>query len=307
MRIVLFAQAAFGEEVLKRLLERKENVVALFTPPDPPEARNPLKSLAEASGIKVFQFKTLKNPEVLETYRKLDPELNMLAFVTQIVPGDIIKYPKYGSIQYHPSLLPRHRGRSAINWAVIQGEKKTGLTIFWVDEGIDTGPILLQKEVEISPDDTTGSLYFNKLFPLGVDALMEALDLVREGRAPRIPQDESQATYEPPCDEAQARINWGKPARAVYNLIRGCDPQPGAWGVFRGEMLQLYGPKLLVEEAQAEKGEPGEIVKVDEQGVRIAVQGGALLVQKVRYKKGPKVGAGEFARQVGLKEGERIE
>lgn len=305
MRIVLFAQAAFGEEVLKRLLERGEKVVALYTPPDPPGGKNPLKELALGASIPVFQPRSLKAPEVFEEYKALEPELNMLAFVTQIIPGKILNYPKYGSIQYHPSLLPKHRGRSAINWAVIQGEEKTGLTIFWVDEGIDTGPILLQKEVEISPDDTTGSLYFNKLFPLGVEALIEALDLVKEGKAPRIYQDETQATYEPPCDESQARVDWNKPARVVYNLIRGCDPQPGAWSILGGRKFQFYGARL--EERGEEERRPGEIIGIEERGIRVWAPGGSLLVTKVRVEGGPKVDAGQVASEMGIREGHIFE
>jgi len=232
MRIVLIGQAAFAEKVLEQLIERKEEVVGVYCPPDAPGRPNTLKELAQNAGILVFQPVLMRDPEVIEEYKNLNPDLNMLAFVTDILPGEILNYPTHGSIQYHPSLLPKHRGRSAINWAVIKGEEKTGLSIFWVDEGIDTGPILLQKEVEIGPDDTTGSLYFNKLFHMGVDSLVESLDLVKSGKAPRIEQDDSDATYEPPCGEQHALVDWGRPLEEVYNLIRGCDPQPGAYTLY---------------------------------------------------------------------------
>ena len=124
--------------------------------------------------------------------------------------------PKLGTIQYHPSLLPKHRGPSSINWPIIQGETRTGITIFWPDEALDEGPILLQKEVAIGPHDTLGSLYFDHLFPMGVDAMVEAIDLVRAGKAPRIAQDDSQATYESWCRKADARIDWsGRPPRST--------------------------------------------------------------------------------------------
>lgn len=307
MRIVLFAQAAFGEEVLKRLLARGEEVVGLYTPPDPQGGKNPLKELAQGAGIPVFQPKTMKDKEVVADFKRLAPDLNLLAFVTNIIPGEILRFPTHGSIQYHPSLLPKHRGRSAINWAVIKGETKTGLTIFWVDEGIDTGPIILQKEVEISEEDTTGSLYFDKLFPMGVDALMEALDLVKQGKAPRIPQDESQATYEPPCDENQARIDWSRPQRVVYDLIRGCDPQPGAWSSLKGLKVQFYSAKRLDEAPGRRKAEPGEVLGVGDDGVAIATSDGALLVGRLRPQGGSKLDAALFARQLGLKEGDKFE
>ena len=188
--------------------------------------------------------------------KKLAPDLAILAFVTDIVPGRVLALPRLGSICYHPSILPRHRGASAINWAVIDGDTRTGLTIFWVDEGIDTGDILLQKEVDIGPDETTGAVYFNKLYPLGVEALVEAVDLIAAGKAPRIPQDHSKATYEPPCDEKVAGINWEQPGRVVYNFIRGCDPAPGATTSFRGEMVKFFNAAFA---PQAHSAAPGEI------------------------------------------------
>ena len=146
-----------------------------------------------------------------EEFRALAPDLQVMAFVTLIVPAEFLSIPTHGTIQYHPSLLPRHRGRSAINWPIIAGETETGLSVFWPDGGIDTGDILLQKTTPIAPDDTLGSVYFERLFPMGVEALLEAVDLVAAGTAPRIPQDESLATYEGPCERANARIDWGKP------------------------------------------------------------------------------------------------
>src|SRR3990172_10422776 len=158
MRIVLIGQAAFGEAALKKLLERGEEVVAVYTPPDAPGARpDPLKVLAENSGIPVFQPSRLRAPEVFPTYAVLAPELNIMAFVTDIVPETILNFPRHGTFQYHPSLLPRHRGASSMNWPIIQGETRTGLSIFWPDKVLDTGPILLQKEVIIEPGVTLAS------------------------------------------------------------------------------------------------------------------------------------------------------
>ena len=184
MRIVCIGQAAFGEKVLRKLTERGEEVVAVYTPSDTAGKRDPLKELAIRMGIPVFQPGSMRAPEVYEEYTRLKPDLNVMAFVTGILPDSILNYPSMGTIQYHPSLLPKHRGGSAINWAIINGETKTGITIFWPDRGMDTGPILLQKKVEISPDDTVGSLYFEKLFPLGIEGLVEAIELIKKGTAP---------------------------------------------------------------------------------------------------------------------------
>jgi methionyl-tRNA formyltransferase len=235
---------------------------------------------------------------------KLRPDLVILAFVTDIIPEKLLEIPSLGTICYHPSLLPRHRGASAINWAILMGETRTGLTIFWVDKGIDTGPILLQKEVEIGPNDTAGSLYFNILFPMGVNAMMEAVELIKEGKAPRIPQDDSKATYEPPCDDKVAAVDFEKPMIDVYNLIRGCDPQPGAYTSFRKEKVRLYDARIQIL-TEKEKS-TGEVISFDKEGLQISVRGGIIKIGKFRVEKGEKIGAMEFAQSVDLKVGDRL-
>ena len=302
MRIVLLGQAAFGEKVLDRLVHDGEEIVGVYTIPDAPGRPNPVKDLTVKLGIPVFQPPKLRAPEVFTEYVKLKPDLNVMAFVTDIVPETILNYPKFGTIQYHPSLLPRHRGGSSINWAIIKGETRTGLTIFWPDKGLDTGPILLQKEVEISPDDTTGSLYFNKLFPLGIEAIAEAVALVKAGKAPKIPQDEREATYEGLCTDKVAVIDWTKPAGDVYNLIRGTNPQPGASTSFQGKEFKIFDSELK----PAVSGEPGQVISVDQSGFTVAAKGGAVLVKRVQLKGSPKIAAVELAGQLNLKPGDKL-
>jgi methionyl-tRNA formyltransferase len=304
MRIVVIGQAAFGAKVLESLLAGGEEVVAAYTPPDRPGGRaDPLKEAAVAGSIPVFQPVTYKDDQVFAEYQGLKPDLTVMAFVTEIIPPRFFEFPTEGTINYHPSLLPRHRGASAINWAVIMGDSRTGLTIFWPDGGIDTGPILLQKEVDIGPDETTGSVYFNKLFPMGVDAMIESVNRIKEGTAERIPQNEEEATYEPPCDDRVAGIDWGKPAQEIYNLVRGCDPQPGAYTLWKGEKIRLYGSRLIREPVEEV---PGTVVQVDAQGFQVAVSGGRLSVGKVRPATGGKVTSGEFASERNVLVGERF-
>jgi len=305
MRIILIGQAAFGAKVLEGLLERNENVVAVYAPPDGPGGRtDSLKDTAMSKNIDVFQPQKYKDDEVFADYKDLNPDLTVMAFVTDIIPAQFFDVPTHGTINYHPSLLPRHRGASAINWAVIMGDTKTGLSIFWPDRGIDTGLILLQKEIAINPDDTTGSLYFNHLFPMGVNAILESIDLIKTGNAPKIPQDEAGATYEPPCDDKVAEIDWNTSADKLYNLVRGCDPQPGAFALLRGEKVRFYGAKRIKETAG---NAPGTILTVDDKGIHIALSGGRLIVGKVRPVKGGKIAAAEFAAEKGLKAGDTFD
>ena len=303
MRIIIIGQAAFGEKVLQALSKKGDEVVGIYTPPDIPGRTNPLKELAVQLGIPIFQPKEMRAPGVCAEYVKLKPDLNVMAFVTDIIPESILNYPKLGTIQYHPSLLPKHRGGSAINWAIINGEAKTGITIFWPDKGIDTGPILLQKEAEISPDDTVGSLYFNKLFPLGIEALVESIELIKKEIAPRIPQDESQASYEGLCTEKDAVINWSQPIAKIYNLIRGTNPQPGATTYFQGKQLKIFDSELL---AGGIGGLPGEIVNTTKQGFAVAAINGAILVKRVQVEGSAKIASPEFIEQVHLKVGDRL-
>jgi methionyl-tRNA formyltransferase len=282
-------------------LKKGEDVVGTFFPPD--KRGEGMKVMAGKSSIPFFHPDLMKEPQVYEAYSKLKPELAILAFVTDIIPEKLLAVPSLGTICYHPSILPRHRGASAINWTLIQGDTRTGLTIFWVDKGIDTGPILLQKEVEIKPDDTTGSLYFNKLFPIGVDAMVEAVELIKKGKAPRIPQDDSKATYEPPCDDRVASVNFEKSVKDIYNLIRGCDPQPGAYTILKRRKVRFYDAKLLSPSGEKSKG---KIVSIQEEGLQITGEGGIIQVGKLRVDKGEKTGPIEFAKSVNLKVGDRF-
>lgn len=300
MRIILIGQGPFGEKVLQALVQKGEDAVGVFCPPD--KRGEAMKELAERRRILLFRPIRMKDPQVYDGYVKLRPDLVLLAYVTDIIPERWLSVPSLGTICYHPSLLPRHRGASAINWAIIQGETRTGLTIFWVEKGIDTGPILLQKEVEIGPEDTAGFLYFNTLFPLGVGAMVEAVKLIKGGKAPRIPQDESRATYEPPCDDRVASVDFEKSIEDIYNLIRGCDPQPGGYTTLKDKKVRLYDAKMGLVTVDKPSG---EIVSIDERGMQIAVKGGLIRIGKLRMDKGEKIGPIEFAQSVDLKRGDR--
>lgn len=299
MKIALIGQAAFAQQVLDGLVERKHDVVAVYCPPDAKGGRpDPLKQRAIELGIPVRQHRSLKGDEVKKEFAELGSDLGVLAYVTQIVPPAVFDAPRLGSICFHPSLLPRYRGGSAIPWQVIKGETRTGVTVFWTDDGIDTGPILLQREAEIGPDDTGGTLYFKKLFPLGVEVVLESVDLIDAGKAPRLVQDESIATYDPLCRDEHAEVDWNKPIDEVYNLIRGCDPQPGAFSRRGDVLVRLFDARREGSVA----GSPGQVSAIDGEGVVVAGNGGSIRVGRMRAS-GGKAPAAEIAAEVGLQVG----
>jgi methionyl-tRNA formyltransferase len=215
--------------------------------------------------------------------------------VLQFAPQDFVNIPKKGTIQYHPSLLPKYRGPSSINWPIIRGDTKTGLTIFRPNDGLDEGPVVLQKETPISPDDTLGTVYFDRLFPMGVKAMLEAADLVMAGKHKEIAQDESHATYEGWCRKAEARLNWANHVDFIYNTIRGCNPAPGAWTTLQGTELQIFDAKKHpVRTFGAVKGKIGEIVEVTDKSFQVTAQGGRIEVLRAKLGDGKKVAAGEL-------------
>jgi methionyl-tRNA formyltransferase len=296
MRIAIVGQQAFGKAALDAFLERGDDVAGVFAAPEAPGARpDPLRLGAAERGLKTFQFKSLGSAEALAALKDLAVELGVMAYVTQFAPQAFVTLPTHGMIQFHPSLLPLHRGPSSINWAIIQGRTKTGLTIFRPTDGLDEGAVLLQKEVDILPDDTLGSVYFDKIFPLGVKALLEAADAVVAGRARETAQDESQASYEGWCREAESRIDWGKHADQIYNLIRGCNPAPGAWTKLGERKLQIFeAAKIPVRSFGMVKGfKPGQVMKVSDNSFTICAQGGLIDVQRCRIDEGKKIAAGE--------------
>jgi methionyl-tRNA formyltransferase len=308
LRIAIFGQAAFGRDCLEQLLEEGHEVAGVFVPPDGGRP-DPLGSRAEELGIPVVRRRYFRRksgeaiPAALETYRDLAADLNLLAFVNVFIPREILDAPKHRSLCFHPSLLPKYRGGAAINWQVILGETESGVTVFVPDEGVDTGPIVVQKGgVRIEPGDTTGSLYFRKLYPLGVQAVVEAVRGVGAGTARPVPQDERGATFQGLVDDAVARIDLGRSAEEIDRLVRGCDPQPGASLRIRGERVRLYDGRL---EGESD-APPGTVVAVGEDGLALALRGGTLVVGRVRAD-AAKESAREFAARSGLAPGERVE
>ncbi|TDL81156.1 methionyl-tRNA formyltransferase [Palleronia sediminis] len=302
MRIVVHGQQAFGKAVLEKLLERGENVVAVCTAPTKEgKPEDPLAELARERGIDLHQPASWKTPEALELMKSFDADICMMAYVLLFVPEEVRNAPKYGTFQYHPSLCPLHRGPSSINWPIAMGKTRTGLTIFWPDDGLDEGPILLQKTCEIGPDETLGDVYFKKLFPMGVDAMMESLDLVKAGVIIRHDQRLDEGSYESWFRKADAVVDWSAPIAGEYNKIRAANPAPGASTTYKGETVQLY------DSARADgDGTPGEIVAIDDGGVTVQGNGGRIVLKRVRPAGGDKQPAADWAAATGLAVGDKL-
>jgi len=305
MKVAIIGQQDFGKAVLEAFLARGDQVAGVFCAPEKEGAKaDVLKVAAQEKGVKVFQFPSLKDKQAHEAMRSLGVDLGVMAYVLQFAPQEFVNIPKKGTIQYHPSLLPKYRGPSSINWPIIRGDTRTGLTIFRPNDGLDEGAVILQKETPISPDDTLGSVYFDRLFPQGVKAMLEAADLVVAGKHKEVVQDESQASYEGWCRAAEARINWANHVDFTYNLIRGCNPAPGAWTTLNGKKVQIFDSrKHLVRTFGAVKGKVGEISEIGAQSFFVTAQGGRIEVLKAKHEDGKKVSAAEFAAQNGIAAG----
>ncbi|XP_043820957.1 mitochondrial 10-formyltetrahydrofolate dehydrogenase isoform X2 [Dromiciops gliroides] len=270
LKLALIGQSLFGQEVYSHLRKEGHRVVGVFTVPDKDGKADPLALAAEKDGIPVFKFprwrikgKTIK--EVIEAYRSVGAELNVLPFCTQFIPMDVIDCPKHGSIIYHPSILPRHRGASAINWTLILGDKKAGFSIFWADDGLDTGPILLQRECDVQPSDTVDSLYNRFLFPEGIKAM----------------------------------IPWDRPAEALHNWIRGHDKVPGAWAEIDKQVVTFYSSSLL--DGPVPPGEPLTIEGAEKPGlvtknglVLFGNDGKMLVVRNIQFEDGRMIPASKY-------------
>ena len=302
MKIAIIGQQDFGKAVLDAFLARGDTVAAVFCAPEKEGARaDALRAAAQEHGVKVHQFKSLRAPEAIQAMKDANVDIGIMAFVLQFAPQELVAIPRHGTIQYHPSLLPRFRGPSSINWPIIKGEIETGLTIFRPSDGLDEGAVILQKKTPISADDTLGTIYFDRLFPLGVAAMLEAADLVVAGKHKEVRQDESQASYEGWCRTAEAKIDWAKPIDHVFNLIRGCNPAPGAWTTHNGKKLQIFDARKIVFRRFADvAGKIGEVTDVSAQSFKVTAQGGMVEVLKARFEDGKKLAGGEIAQTGGL-------
>ena len=301
MKIAIVGQQDFGKAVLEAFLSRGDQVAAVFCAPEKEGARpDALRAAAQEKGLKVHQFKSLKAPEAVQAMKDAGAQIGIMAFVLQFAPQEFVTLPKHGTIQYHPSLLPKYRGPSSINWPISRGDKETGLTIFRPTDGLDEGAVILQKKTPVGENDTLGNVYFERLFPMGVEAMLEAADLVVAGKHKETAQDESQASYEGWFREAEAKIHWANHVDLIHNLIRASDPAPGAWTTLGGVKLQLFDSrKETVRTFGAVRGKIGEVLGLEAGRLVITAQGGRIHAGKVKLGDGKKLAAAEAGIQAG--------
>ena len=295
-RIVLFGQARFGAEVLEGLLARGYTVDSVCMP-ESGGADEPLAAAASAHDLRLLRKRSYRGQEAAAEVSADKADLAVLAFVTQIIPLDILDAPRLGSLCFHPSLLPAYRGGSAIPWQLIRGETRGGVTLFRPDAGVDTGPIVLRRELEIEPDASAGAYYYSAVFDAGVQATLDAVDLVVGGRAEPAVQDEAVATHDPLCRDEHAGIDWRRPTAELHNLVRGCDPSPGAHCLHGDTVVRLFGSRR-----GAGHGTAGQILRIDEHGIEVATADGSLLFGKARAGAG-KAAAAAVATELGLELG----
>ena len=303
MKLIVMGQQAFGKDVLAKLLDTgTDEVVAVYCEPDRDgKPVDPIKEYALEKGLPVEQPANFDAQETLDTLKGYGADLMVMAFVNVFVPEAARDTPTHGSICFHPSLLPLHRGPSAVNWPIIMGSKKSGFSWFYPSDGLDEGDSLMQWECEIGPDDTVIDLYFKKIYPVAVDSVLEVVDFYRDGTPPRIVPDESQATYERRCTTKHSEINWNRLVGQVYDLIRGTNPAPGAWTTHNGKTVGIFDSVRVPGD-----GISSRVRAISDDGIEVQCVGGRILVKRVRPEGGGKVSAAEWASDVGLKVGDEL-
>jgi len=307
-RIIFMGTPDFAVPSLQALLDHKENVVAVVTQPDRPKGRGrkmappPVKVLAEQTGIPVLQPTKIKTDEYLATILEFDPDLIVVTAYGRILPGPLLRLPPLGTINVHGSLLPKYRGAAPIQRAILAGERETGITIMQMDEGMDTGDILLQESLPIRAEDTSTTLAA-KMATLGGRLLIEALELLRLDRLPPTRQDNHLATEAPPLTKEEGEIDWSRPAAAISCLIRGLDPWPLAYTWHEGQWLRLFSPEVISGEPMEP---PGTLCRIDRDGMMIAAGHDYLLVREVQREGGNRMSVQAFLQGRPLKIGTRF-
>lgn len=294
MKILFMGTPDFAKAHLEALLNSRHEVAAVISQPDKPKGRKklismpPVKECALSFDIPVYQPETLKDGGAEEILKKYNPDIIVVVAYGKILPEYILKFPRYGCINVHGSLLPAYRGAAPVQRAIIDGAKETGVTVMYMDKGLDTGDMILRKKCEIAPDDDQTTLFF-KLERLGTEALLEALDKIEDGTAERIKQDDSLSSYAGMLDSETGKIDWTKDADTVHNLIRGTYPWPTAFSFLEGKKIKITKSTVC-----EENGKPGEVKKADKEGITVCCSFGAIVIKRLKMEGSKEMDASAF-------------
>ena len=306
MKIIFMGTPDFAAASLEALIASRHEIQAVVTQPDKPKGRkgeltpSPVKVIAKREGIKVYQPLKVRDEEFVKTLRAYNPDVMVVVAFGQIIPLSILKMPKYGCVNIHGSLLPKYRGAAPIQWAVLDGEKETGITTILMDEGIDTGDILLKKTIKIEADETSGSL-FDKLMALGAKTILETLDELEKGNLTPTKQGESPTAYAKMLTKAMGLIDFTKSAKELDCFVRGMDPWPSAYTLLAGKTLKLW--KVRAVEGG---GKAGSVIEIGKEGFTIACGEGAIEVLEVQLEGKKRMSAGDFLKGSTLNIGQEL-
>jgi len=311
MKVLFMGTPEFSIPSLEKLYNSSHHIVGVITQPDRPKGRGykvsspPVKEKAEELGLSVWQPETINTKEFLQLLTELSPDVITTVSIAHYIPKNVWQYPRYGCINLHPSLLPKYRGTSPIVSAILNGDTETGVTTFYIDEGWDSGDIILQKKIRITNQDTRGSLT-KKLALLGSEVLLETLDLLEKGCAPRIPQDHSLATYTRKVHPRDGLINWDFPSVIIERQIRAYNPTPSSFTYFRGKRIKVL--KATVGNSLSTDAYPGgTIIKLERgKGFWVATGRGELLIEEVQPEGKRRMSAWEFHCGYKIKDGELL-
>ncbi len=300
MNIIFMGTSEFAIPSLKLLIDR-ENVIAIITKPDTPKGRGrvlsppPIKAYFKLYNI--LQPEDIKEPSFIRDIRKLAPELIVVVAYGKILPKEILNIPKYGAINLHPSLLPKYRGPAPINWTLINGDEITGVTTIFMNEDVDSGDIILSREVKIEDTDNAVSLG-NRLALIGAELLVETIELIKSGNVKAIPQNHTLATYAPSLKKEEGLINWALSNRKIFNMIRGMVPWPSSFTYINNSMLKIYGAKL-----SDGKGIPGEVLEANSEGIKVATGSDSLILTDIHLENRKRMKAKDFILGYPIKKG----
>ena len=305
MRVVFMGTPDIAVPCLKKLIDEKHDIIGVVTQPDRPKGRgkklamSPVKELAVEHDIPVYQPLRARDDEFVHIMKELNPDLIVVIAFGQILPKELLEIPEKGCINIHVSLLPKYRGAAPINWVIINGEEKTGVSTMYMDEGLDTGDVILSKEFALSDTITAGELH-DIMMCEGAEIMKETIDLIEKGEAPRTPQNDAEHSYAPTMNKELGRIDFSKDAVTIHNLVRGVNPWPGAFTEYDGKKMKVW--KTIVTGEKSSK-EAGYVLNVDKKGIKVNTGEGVLLIEEIQMPNKKRMPVSEYIKGNSIEEG----